>query len=302
MTGRFEKSHTERWAYQRLYTDTIFSLTSALTPLSGLTIARAVSRSVARFYASTQPRVVETVHQNLKLLDPRISQRSAKAVFKNFGTCIADYISLTKMPEQRVDGLCGEFVGREHILNAAQNGGAILATGHLGFFEFGCVVLGRMGLPVTAATMAEPTRSLTDWRAKWRSRWGAETIEIGDDPFSSLVVQKSLAAGRLVAVLADRPMPGQGLPVDLPGGRTLFSTSPAVLSLLTKKPVIPVAVSLRPDGKYRVSAHPPQQTARVSHDLRNEEISRCTRAIAEPLYEEIRRTPEQWFQFVPVGV
>jgi lauroyl/myristoyl acyltransferase len=297
-----DKPHTERWAYRRLYTDSIFSLTSSLTPLSGLAVARTVSRFVAGFYAATQPQVVDTVHQNLKLLDPNISRKSAVAVFKNYGTCIADYISLTKLPDERVDFICGEFVGQEHIIEAANNGGAILATGHLGFFEFGSVVLGRMGLPVTAATMAEPTKPLTEWRATWRSRWGAETIEIGDDPFSSLVVQKSLAAGRLVAVLADRPMPGQGLPIDLPGGRTLFSTSPAVLSLLTRKPVIPVAVSLRPDGKYRVSANPPQQTARVSHDLRNEEVSRCTRAIAESLYEEIRRTPEQWFQFVPVWV
>lgn len=292
--------HTEKWAYRYLYTDRIFSVTSWLLPKFGVSAARFVARGVATFYAATQGGVVATVHNNLKLLDPSIPPASAKRLFRNYATCISDYIALHSMDQKQAMSLCGEFVGKEHVVAAAQAGGAILATGHFGFFEYGGVVLSSMGLPVTAATMAEPTPALSAWRAAWRTRWGGDTIQVGGDPFSSLIAQRALADGRLVAMLADRPMGSHGIPVDLPGGWILFSSSPAVLSLLTGKPIIPVAVSLRPDGKYRVAAFPPLRTEKMSHALRNQEIERCTRAVAKALFSEILRAPDQWFQFVPV--
>ena len=43
-----------------------------------------------------------------------------------------------------------------------------------------------MGYPVTVVTLSEHTRELTEWRANFRRRWGAETIEVGPDAFSSL--------------------------------------------------------------------------------------------------------------------
>ena len=292
--------HTEKWVYRHLYSDRVFALASWLLPKFGLPFARLVSRGVAAYYAATQKGVVATVHKNLRLLDPAIPPSSAKHVFCNFALCIVDYIALHSMDEKDALSLCGEFVGKEHVIVAAQAGGAILATGHFGFFEYGGVVLAKMGLPVTAATMAEPTPGLSAWRAAWRAKWGGDTIQVGGDPFSSLIAQRALAEGRLVAMLADRPMGSHGIPVDLPGGQILFSSSPAVLSLLTGAPIIPVAVSLRADGKYRVAALPPLRTEKVTHSLRNQEIERCTRALATSLFSEILNAPDQWFQFLPV--
>lgn len=292
--------HTDKWVYRYLYTDRFFSFTSWLLPKFGIPVARSVTRGVAAYYVATQRDVVATVHNNLKLLDPQIPSDSAKHLFRNFATCISDYIALHSIDQEKALTLCGEFVGKEHVIAAAQSGGAILATGHFGFFEFGGVVLSSMGLPVTAATMAEPTPALSAWRAAWRSKWGGDTIQVGGDPFSSLIAQRALAEGRLVAMLADRPMGSHGIPVDLPGGQILFSSSPAVLSLLTGAPIIPVAVSLRPDGKYRVAALPPLRTEKVTHSQRKQEIERCTRALAASLFSEILRAPDQWFQFVPV--
>jgi lauroyl/myristoyl acyltransferase len=295
-----DPSHKDRWAYRHLYSQSVFALTSALIPFAGRPLARVISRAVAGFYASTQPSVVATVHDNLRLLDPSLPVSCARRVFLQFATCLADYVALSKMSTPQAVELCGEFVGREHLLKAAESGGAILATGHFGFFEYGTVLLGDLGLPVTAATLAEPTRSLTSWRASWRARFGAETLEVGEDPFSSLVIQKALAGGRFVALLADRPMAGPGVTISLPGGETRFSTSPAILSLLTGAPIIPVATSLRPDGKYRVVALPPERTRRAPHSERNQELERCSRAVASSLFSEIQKSPEQWFQFVPV--
>jgi len=76
-------------------------------------------------------------------------------------------------------------------------------------------MLQKMGIPITVATLSEPTRQLTEWRAKWRRRWGGSTVEIGADPFSSVQVIRALEEGHCMAMLADRPLPEHGIPVDL---------------------------------------------------------------------------------------
>ncbi|MCX7869394.1 MAG: hypothetical protein N2322_05515, partial [Terrimicrobiaceae bacterium] len=212
------RPHTERWAYRWLYSARVFELTARLFPLLGRAGFHLVSRSVAAFYSRTQPAVVETVRRNLKLLGGQPTRKSAREVFQNFATIIADYTALASMPAARALDLCAEFEGRQHLEAAAAAGG-ILATGHFGFFEYGAVVLGNLGIPLTIATLPEPRPSLSAWRARWRQRWNAETIEIRADPFASLEVRHAIERGRLAAVLADRPDPSQALSVEMPGGR-----------------------------------------------------------------------------------
>ncbi len=151
--------------------------------------------------------------------------------------------------------------GLEHLREAMAGGrGVILATAHFSFFfEYGAVALGKAGIPLTIGTLPEPTAALTEWRAKWRQRWNTETVPVGADPFSSIQIVRSLEAGRCVALLADRPIAEHGLPVDLPNGRMLFSTAPALLASMTKCPVVPVIVVRLRGGQYRLNrqaAHP----------------------------------------------
>ena len=292
--------HTERWAYRYLYTDRIFRITTALFPICGRKIFHGVSRSVAGFYARTQPGVCRVVLDNLRLLDPEADGHSVRQVFQNYATCISDYVAVGTMGADAAHALCHEFVGREHIECAAGEGGAILATGHFGFFEFGAVVLQSLGVPLCVATLPEPTGSLTAWRAAWRKRWGAETIAVGADPFSSLAVGGALGSGRSVALLADRPQPGHGVVVDVPGGRTLFSTTPAVLAVVSGRPIVPVTVRLLPGGGYRVAALPPISLGQPGREERERVIADATRRLADALLGEFRMAPSQWFQFVPV--
>lgn len=298
------KPHTERWAYRKLYTPEIFSLSSRLYPYLGRPGFQAVARSVAWTYAMTQPHVRGVVRQNLSLLTKEpVTDADAVRVFVNFGATIADYVAVGAMPKEKALGLCDVQEGLEH-LNAAKAGGkgVILATGHYSFFEFGSAVLGAMGHQVTIATLPEPSGGLTDWRANWRARWGTKTIPVGDDPFSSLQVIRAIESGDCMAMLADRPIGESGLPVDLPNGRILFSTSPALLAWMTGCQILPVVVTRLRGGRYRITACPPVIVQRESGLGRKAEIERCTRELAAALFREICRQPHQWYQFVPVGL
>ncbi|MBN8712320.1 MAG: lysophospholipid acyltransferase family protein [Verrucomicrobia bacterium] len=300
MEGR---SHTERWAYQRLYQDSIFTLCTRLYPYLRRPVFQAVSRTVAWTYAMTQPTVREVVRRNLQLLRKEpVSMAEAGRVFVNFGATIADYVAVGAMPVERARSLQENDGGLEHLRAAMAGGrGVILATAHFSFFEYGAVALGKAGIPLTIGTLPEPTASLTEWRAKWRQRWDTETVPVGADPFSSIQIVRSLDAGRCVALLADRPIAEHGLPIDLPNGRTLFSTAPAILAAMTRCPVVPVIVRRLPGGKYRLTAKPPIRVEATSREQRKQAIEDCTRQIAAGLFEEIIQHPTQWYQFVPVS-
>ncbi len=299
-----ERPHTERWAYRKLYTRNIFAFATRLYPYLRRPGAQLLSRSVAWTYAVTQPAVRRVVRNNLSLLSNRtMTDADAVKVFVNYGSTIADYIAVGAMPAAQARALCSEHLGAEHLEAATAGGrGVILVTGHFSFFEYGAVVLNQSGHRAAIATMPEPTTELTEWRARWRERWSTRTIAVGADPFSSLQVIRAITEGSCMAMLADRPIGESGVPVPLPNGRILFSTSPALLAWMTGCQVLPSVTVRRPDGGYRIVTKPPITVTRVPHGERNAELERCTRLIAASVFEEICQTPHQWYQFVPVGL
>lgn len=297
------RPHTERWAYQWLYTPEIFTLTTRLFPFLGRPGFQAVARTVAWVYAMTQPAVRRIVKDNLRLMSRApVSDADAVRVFVNFGATIADYVAVGAMPRERALALCVEHVGLDHLTAARAGGrGVILATGHYSFFEFGSAVLSGLGHRVTIATLPEPSDGLTRWRAAWRERWGTRTVPVGADPFSSIQVIRAIEAGDCMAMLADRPIGEAGLVVDLPQGSIPFSTSPALLAWMTGSPILPVVVARLRGGGYRLTARAPIVIRREAEHGRRAEIERCTRELAVSLCEEMSREPRQWYQFVPVG-
>jgi len=296
-----ERPHYERGFYKRMYQAGVFALAERLTRIFGRGVANFVAGNVAAAYAATQHGVTETVRQNLELLttDPLPNSR-ARTVFRNFGRTIADYIYVGTRPRDEAARLCIELTGREGLEKLSREGcGAILATAHLGFFEFGALVLGEMGLPVTVVTLSEPTPDLTKWRADYRSRWGAKTIEMGADSFSALQVVHELQAARFTAMLVDRPFGPRSIPVAAPNGTVRFSASPAIVSLLSGAPIVPVAVTSTASGKYRLQADDPIYPERLPEG-RDASIDRMTRRMGTALLAMIGESPEQWYQFVPI--
>jgi len=285
-----------------MYQASIFGLAERLTSVFGRRVANFVAANVASSYAATQHAITETVRANLQLLtDDTVSPARARTVFRNFGKTIADYIYVGTRPRPEAAKLCTDLSGRETLLRLAEEKrGAILATGHLGFFEFGALVLGEMGLPVTVVTLSEPTPDLTKWRADYRARWGARTIEMGTDSFSSLEVVHELQAARFTAMLVDRPFGPRSIPVTAPNGSVLFSASPAIVSLLSGAPIVPVGVTRKADGSYRLRAADAIYPVRLPEG-RDASIEQMTTQLGTALLAMIGESADQWYQFVPIG-
>ncbi len=293
VTATAQNLHTRKLAYRFGYTASAFSLLRLISSLLGRRASGGIARFVAKAYCSTQPGVVRTVADNLRLLDRSADTGNAVHVFENYAETLSDYFWLAGRSGDEAFALA-DIEGALPALSS----GAILATGHYGFFEFGALVLTRAGMPVSVVTDAEPTSGLTRWRADYRKRWGAETIELGSDAFASLRAAEALEAGRLTAMLVDRPVGGRSLPVEIPGGAISFSMAPAILSWMTGCPVIPVSVRRTPAGRYVVRTGDPVSADRST--ARDTAIEDCTRRIADALVQDFLCDPLQWYQFIPL--
>jgi lauroyl/myristoyl acyltransferase len=293
-------SHTGHFFYRLLYTRGTFNGATKFSGALGREGCGAVSRLLTLFYTRTQPHVVEVVRKNLCLLkEGGASTGDARITFENFALGLADYFAFGSMSLREACSYCEERHGLEHLREAAAEGrGAILATGHFGLFEFGSALLAELGYSSTVLTFPEPSAEFTRWRADYRARWGAQTIEIGRDAFSSLAVVQELQRGKFCAMLVDRPFGGPSVPVELPGGTALFSLSPGILAHLAGCPVIPVIVRRKPDGTYFLRAG-----ALIRPDAtlpKRESIVEVARRTGAALAQEFVADPRSWFHFVPV--
>lgn len=294
------RPHHERWFYRRMYSSDIFEFTRRIYPVLGRGIYRAVARRIAWTYATTQHGVRDTVAKNLRLIAPEATERDAVRVFTNFGSCIADYIAIGCESPAKVDTWCRERSGREHLDEAMSAGnGAVLATGHYGLFEYGSLLIHQMGWKISIVTAPEPSTALTTWRAQYRARWGAETIEMGGDAFSSLRVRQVLEGGGFAAMLIDRPFGDFATPVQLPGGTLRFSMSAALVAYLADAPIVPVVIAAIPRAGYRMVALPAIWPRRLGLP-RDEAIRTATEQAARALTAEFARDITQWYQFPPL--
>lgn len=294
------KPHTGRFFYRVGYTAGFFSFLRMAARLLGRRGSAQLARGLAGIYTATQPGIVRIVANNLSLLESRpVSSRVAARVFFNFATALADYIWLGSRSREDGFALADLECDLDHLRLPCSGGrGAVLATGHYSFFEFGALALGQMGFPVSAITYAEPSAALTRWRADYRSRWGAETIELGNDAFSSLRAVEAIERGRLTTMLVDRPQGGRSLAIELPGGAISYSLAPALLSWMTGCAIIPAWVRRKSSGQYAICASAPIYADRSKP--RTQALEDCTRQLAAVLHANFRKDPLQWYHFVPL--
>lgn len=278
----------------------MFDLGAGLARFFPLAFLRGVAGLGGRMYALTHPRRVEIVRRNLALLDASPSANAARHVYAAFGTTLADYFHIGTRPPEEAERLIAQVDGLEHLHAARQLcKGALIVTAHFGLFELGGLLLARHGFDAVVLTYPEPSEALTRWRAAFRARWHAGTLEVGADPFAFLQIAAHLRQGKFIATLIDRPHPTDSTPVSLPHGRAHFSTGILLLAAQTGAPVIPATMVRRADGFYHAQIFAPLFVE--PRGSRADTLGFYSQRIADTLAPVLCAHPEQWFQFVPVA-
>ncbi len=173
--------------------------------------------------------------------------------------------------------------------------GVILVTGHFGNWEIGGALMRALDLPMTIVAMREASEEINRLRIEFRQRFGADTIEVRQSMDTALQIRRRLAENRIVAMLMDRHVDRDRVPVTFFGRRAYFLRTPPLLAYMTGAPLLPCSVVRMPSGRFRVL---PGRPIQVPHHVdRETAVRQAAQAFADQLEACIRETPHAWYQF-----
>jgi KDO2-lipid IV(A) lauroyltransferase len=263
-------------------------------------VATPVAEGLGRLAAPLLAHKRRLVTRNLRRatggdLDGLALQRALSDTFASYGRY---WLELFRLPRNAGRSLDRSFqaTGWEHVADALDAGhGAILALPHLGGFDTAAAWLaGRGEAPTVVVEPVEPPE-LFEWFAGVREAIGMEIVPLG--PEAGSAVLRALKANRIVCLLCDRDLAGDGVEVEFFGERTTLPAGPATLALRTGAPLIPTAVYFRSRGRHFATIGPPVPVQREGR-LRDD-VTRVTQELARRFEELVRMAPEQWHLMQP---
>jgi KDO2-lipid IV(A) lauroyltransferase len=189
-----------------------------------------------------------------------------------------------------------ETVGFEHVRAGVASGkGVVLALPHLGNWDFAGAWLAHQGVTVTV--VAEPLEppELFQWFVQTRAALGMRVIPLSASAGGEVL--RALRANEAVCLLCDRDLTGDGVEVEFFGERTTLPGGPALMSLRSGAPLIPVGCYFRPHGHHFLHIQEPVPTARTGRI--RDDVTRVTQELAHRFEALIRAAPEHWHLMQP---
>lgn len=218
-------------------------------------------------------------------------RRVARACYRHLGREAVVTLRFRRLSAERIRELT-RLVGFEAFeASVAAGEGVVLLTGHLGNWEVGGAAIAARNVPLDVVSKGmSNARFEVDLFAN-RARLGMRVIEMGNAPREAL---RSLAGGRVVALLGDQSVHSGGVLVDFFGRPALTARGATLFAIRSGAPVY-VAFALREPGlspRYTVRFRP--LPFAPSGDV-DQDVRALMVAYADALETAIREVPEQYF-------
>lgn len=216
---------------------------------------------------------------------------TARRAFENLAVFYADLLRVPVM-KKRVAQI-GEFRRKKFDRLLSQGKGVILVTGHIGNWDLAGVFLSALGYPLSAVVEPVPRGWMKTFN-RYRRACSMETIPIPERHR----IDRALQNRRVVALVADRDLTGNGILCPAFEARRSFPKGPAVYSLRYDIPIVIgyfVRQNKRNHPPYRGVISEPlefQPTGDMDSDIRT-----LTNIVAQKLNWIIKEYPDQWLVF-----
>lgn len=291
------KKPTKTHYSRSLYSAKFFELASHLALFLPRGFARFLARRIAELYLLFHPQNRSLIRENQKLLGPSVaSQCSPWKLYSNFAASIADYFYFGVRGSWDHQMVVRNKIGYNHLSKAVQEGrGGFILTSHLSFFELGGMLLTSFGFKGIALSLPEPSSELTEWRYRFRQKWGIETIEVGSTPFSTFKILEALRRNEFVIALIDRPNAAQTTSVEFPGGSVEFASGILSIARATGSPILLGLITEAEGGYYDSIIYPPLPPS-IEKDSKKAVQIGCNQ-IRDLLLPVLQKNPNQWYQF-----
>lgn len=241
---------------------------------------------------------------NLRVVLPDESEADVRRrvldTYRSYALDTIDFLRALSASPRELDDTFDLQPADRTLLEAAlsQGRGAILLTGHYGNWEAGGLLMRHaLDVPLTVVAMAEANPEVNRLRHEIRRRMKVETVEVRQSLDTALQIRRVLAANRCVAMLGDRHLGRDRVPVSFFDRPALFLQTPALLGYLTGAPLVPVFIERMDPARFRAQAAAPIQVDRRLD--RRTAIEAATQQFAGLLEARIRSHPEFWYHFYP---
>jgi len=244
-----------------------------------------------------QGKAITQYEKNLARIRPELSRVEMRELsrrgMRSYMRYWCDTFRMQDWPTSRI--LANVVIeGEANLRNALQDGGAIVSLPHSGNWDHAGACIALKGIKV--ATVAERVKpdSLFQQFLEHRQSLGMEVFPL--DATVMLPLMRKLKEGSLIALVADRDLTQQGIPVKFFGEETTMPPGPAALAYQGGRPVVPAIVSYQKGG-IRVRFGTPILSDRSAE--KNSEITRITHECASFFENEISKAPWDWHMFQP---
>lgn len=219
--------------------------------------------------------------------------RHGRRVMTNLQAFIADVATIDRRSVRELAARTPRYEGIERVLPLLDERRAmILAGAHLGSFESSMAVLrSKSDVPVHVVYSRDSLRAFDRIRARARRHLGIveQTVERGVETW--LALREALESGEVVAILADRVLPGQrGAVMPLFGVPARLPTGPVRLAAITGAPIVPTFSIPGADGLQTLRFEPPIYVDGGDDGAE----ARAQRALIDAIERAVRTAPEHW--------
>lgn len=210
--------------------------------------------------------------------------RLAEGVLIHFGRVMCDFARALKRSKEEVLSTC-VFEGMEHLEAAREKGkGIILIGAHFGNWERISQLMVSSGYPTSVVSRDANDPQMNDLVNQLRLASGVGIISRGD---AALPTLKRLKKNEAVGLLPDQNSDEIFVPFfGVPCGTV---TGPAVISLRSGAPMIPIYCTRIGVNRYRCWVEPP-----LVPQEGFEPVEGLTRAVNKSLEDAIRQYPDQY--------
>jgi KDO2-lipid IV(A) lauroyltransferase len=285
----------DQWARYLTYRGLAAALQVTPRPIAGA-LATAAGFTISEVWRDKRPLVSSNLR---RVLGPEVDDAVIRRlVTKAFSSYAHYWVESARVVGLRSDQIESTFSieGFERFrLEMARGHGVVIVLPHVGSWEYGGRWLAQQGYPMTTVGELLEPPELFDWFTSQRATLGLTVLPPG--PGTTVRLLDTLRAGRVVGLLADRDLVGNGVEVELFGERTTLPAGPALLALRSGAPLMTCAIYQRPRGLYHAVLQPPLDSTRTGR--MRQDVQRLTEEMARSLEGLIRLAPEQWHLFQP---
>lgn len=252
-------------------------------------------------YRRRGPAVRQLARNLRRVLGPRATPETLAATVRDGMRSYARYWRETfRLPAMDLDAVAASAdattFGGEHIARARHEGrGVVLTVPHAGNWDIaGLWVTRNFGTLTTVVERLRP-ETLYDKFVAYRESLGMEILPLTGGVPPAQILRERLTAGGIIALVGDRDLSANGIPVTFFGEPARFPAGPAMLAALTGSYLCPTDLSFHGTG-WRQHIHPPVTLAgtRLAEQVRS-----GAQQVAAAFERGIAATPADWHMLQP---